>query len=207
VACIFQRYFILSGNDDESFRLLSGTSSGTPLELAVSKRLDHEVTTDYRLVVAAVDGGDPPKTGLVTVHISVADSNDNRPTFDQATYTATVREDAPSGTSLVRVHAVDADSGQNGQVRYHLDRKRCDEKGQFEVDAVTGVVVTRLPLDFEVIDQYLLIVVAVDQGPRRLQTSAIVSVQVYTAFSLCLCLCLSVCLSVSHSDTLVQSVN
>jgi len=183
VACIFQRYFILSGNDEGSFRLLSGTGSGTPLELTVSKRLDHEVTTDYRLVVAAVDGGDPPKTGSVTVHISVADSNDNRPMFDQATYTATVREDAPVGTSVVHVHAVDMDSRQNGQVRYDLDRRRSDERGQFEVDPVTGVVVIRQPLDFEVIEQYLLIVVAVDQGPQRLQTSAIVSVQVSVVLS------------------------
>jgi len=77
---------------------VSGSTSGAPLELAVSKRLDHETTTDYRLVVAAVDGGVPPKTGTVAVHISVADSNDNRPVFDQATYAATVREDAVVGT-------------------------------------------------------------------------------------------------------------
>jgi len=74
-----QNYFILSGNDDNAFRLVSGTGSDAPLQLAVSAPLDHETTTDYHLVLAAVDGGDPPKTGLVTVHISVADSNDNRP--------------------------------------------------------------------------------------------------------------------------------
>ena len=186
VVYVFQRYFIVSGNDDGAFRLVSGTGSGTPLELAVSARLDHEVTTDYRLVVAAVDGGAPPKTGLVTVHISVADSNDNRPVFDQATYTATVREDAAVGTSVVRVHAVDEDSGKNGQVRYHIDRKRCDVRGQFEVDAVTGVIVTREPLDYELIQQYLLIVVAVDQGPQSLKTSAIISVEVFLVLSLTL---------------------
>ena len=180
-----QGYFILSGNDDGAFRLVSGTGSGAPLELAVSTRLDHEVTTDYNLVVAAFDGGDPPKTGLATVHISVADSNDNRPVFDQETYTVSVREDAPVGTSIVRVHAVDADSGKNGQVRYHIDRKRCDARGQFEVDAVTGVIVTRQLLDYELTQQYLLIVIAADQGPQNQRTSpAVVSVQVSIALSL-----------------------
>jgi len=181
---VLQRYFIVSGNDDEAFRLVSGTGSGAPLELAVSARLDHEATTDYHLVLAAVDGGVPPKTGLVTVHISVADSNDNRPVFDQATYTVTVKEDAAIGTSVARVRAVDADSGKNGQVRYHIDRKRCDAGGQFAVDAVTGVIVTRQPLDYELIQQYLLIVVAADQGPQSLQTSAIVSVEVFFVLSL-----------------------
>ena len=145
----------------------------------MSARLDHEIKTDYNLVIAAVDGGAPPKTGLVAVHISVADSNDNRPVFDGASYTASVREDAPLGTSVVRVHAVDADSGQNGQVRYHIDRKRCDAGGQFQVDAVTGVIATAQPLDFEAIEQYELIVVAADRGPQSLKTSVVVSVQVY----------------------------
>jgi len=82
------------------------------------------------------------------------------------------------GTSVIRVRAVDADSGQNGQVRYHIDRRRYDDKRQFDVDPVSGVVVTRQPLDYEVTKQHLLIVVAADQGPQSLQTSAIVSVQV-----------------------------
>jgi len=76
------------------------------------------------------------------------------------------------------VRAVDADSAHNGQVRYHIDRRRCDARQQFDVDAITGVIVTRQPLDYEVTQQYLLIVVAADQGPQSLQTSAIVSVQV-----------------------------
>jgi len=159
---------------------VSGTGSGAPLELAVSARLDHETTTDYHLVLAAVDGGVPPKTGLVTVHVTVADSNDNRPVFERATYTASVREDTTVGTSLVRVRAVDADSGKNGQVRYRIDRRRCDVRGQFEVDTVTGVIVTTQPLDFEVIQHYELIVVAADQGPQSLRTSAVVSVQVFS---------------------------
>ena len=172
----------MSGNDDAAFRLVSGTNSGAPLALAVSGRLDHEATTDYRLVLAAVDGGVPPKTGLVTVHVSVADSNDNRPVFERVTYAVDVREDVSVGTSVVRVRAVDADSGKNGQVRYHIDRRRCDVRGQFEVDAVTGVIVTRQLLDFEVIQRYELIVVAADQGHQSLRASAVVSVQVFSLF-------------------------
>jgi len=168
----------VSGNDDGAFRLVSGSGSGAALELAVSAALDHETTTDYRLAVAAVDGGAPPRTGHVTVHVTVADSNDNRPVFGRSTYSAAVREDAAVGTSVDRVRATDADGGQNGQVRYHIDRKRCDASGQFEVDAVTGVIFTTMSLDYDVVRQYELIVVAADQGPQSLQTSAIVSVQV-----------------------------
>lgn len=98
--------------------------------------------------------------------------------FDRATYTLNVREDTPVGTSIVRVHAVDADSGQNAQVRYHIDRKRCDVRGQFEVDAMSGVIVITRPLDFEITRHHELIVVAADQGPQSLKTSAVVSVQV-----------------------------
>jgi len=88
-----QRYHIASGNEDGAFRLVSGTGSGAALELAVSSPLDHEAKTDHRLVIAAIDGGEPSKTGLVTVHIIVADVNDNRPVFNQDGYTTSVRED------------------------------------------------------------------------------------------------------------------
>ena len=148
--------------------------SGAALELAVSAPLDHETTTEYQLVVAAVDGGAPPRTGHVSVHISVADFNDNRPVFDEAAYRATVPEDVLVGTSVARVHATDADS----QVRYHIDHSRCDTRGQFEVDEVTGVIFTRRPLDYEVSRQHELIVVAKDEAPQSLQSSVVVSVEV-----------------------------
>jgi len=99
--------------------------------------------------------------------------------FERATYTLNVREDAAVGTSIVRVHAVDADSAMNAQVRYHIDRKRCDVSGQFEVDALSGVIVLAKPLDFEITQHHEVIVVAADQGPQSLKTSAVVSVQVH----------------------------
>jgi len=67
------------------------------------------------------------------------------------------------------------------QVRYHVDWKRCDVSGQFEVDTVSGVVTTTRPLDYEVTQQYELIVVAADQGPQSMKTSAVVSIQVLSA--------------------------
>ena len=93
---------IESGNESGAFRLVcaGGDAACSTLELAVSAPLDHESTPDYRLVVAAVDGGMPPRTGHVTVHVTVADSNDNRPVFDQPSYTAAVREDAHVGTCV-----------------------------------------------------------------------------------------------------------
>ena len=168
----------MSGNDAQSFRLVSGTDAGSRLELAVSSRLDHELTTDYQLVLAAVDGGVPARTGFVTIHIHVADSNDNRPVFDNSTYLLTVREDAPVGTSVIQVHAMDRDSALNGQVRYHIDHTRSDVRGHFKVNDVTGVISTSQPLDFELIERYELVLVASDQGSHSLQTSAVVTVQV-----------------------------
>ena len=193
---IVQEYAIVSGNEAGAFRLYHAPSDGT-LELGVAAPLDHETADRYRLVVAAVDGGAPPSTGHVTVHVTVADSNDNRPAFVDATpATAAVREDAAVGTTVVRVTATDADGGLNGQVRYHVDRRRSTSAGggrchggtdrpvsgrggQFEVDALTGAVFTTRPLDFDVERHYELIVVAADRGqPHSLQTSAVVSIQV-----------------------------
>ena len=40
----------------------------------------------YEVVVVAIDGGDPPKSGSTILNISVLDVNDNAPLFDNDTY-------------------------------------------------------------------------------------------------------------------------
>ena len=44
--------------------------------------LDQEEDASFRFLVTAVDGGHPPLTGVVEVHVTVDDINDNAPVFD-----------------------------------------------------------------------------------------------------------------------------
>ncbi|NXD59874.1 PCDGD protein, partial [Corvus moneduloides] len=87
-------------------------------ELVLAKALDREEAAFHELVLRAIDGGDPARTGTARIRVTVLDANDNAPVFSQAEYTVRVPEDVPVGSTLVTVTATDADEGLNGQVKY-----------------------------------------------------------------------------------------
>ena len=55
-------------------------------ELVLDKALDREQQPELSLILTALDGGAPPRSGTTTVHIEVVDINDNAPEFLQSVY-------------------------------------------------------------------------------------------------------------------------
>ncbi|NXB93252.1 PCDGH protein, partial [Vidua chalybeata] len=94
------------------------SSGGSYKVLVLAKALDREEAAFHELVLRAMDGGDPARTGTARIRVTVLDANDNAPVFSQAEYTVRVPEDVPVGSVLVTVTATDADEGLNGQVKY-----------------------------------------------------------------------------------------
>jgi len=80
-----------------------------------------------QVMLYAIDGGDPPRTGSIQVDIAVVDANDNRPEFERSVYEVRVRESTPVGSVLVQVRARDRDAGLNGNVRYKFSRHTAHE--------------------------------------------------------------------------------
>ena len=175
-----QRYEIVGGNVDNAFRLGTKRASNgiLYLDLEINRELDYEETSSYSLVIRAYDGGSPPKYGAMRVNIIVVDANDNQPLFSPTRYNAKVPENATIGTSVLQVFATDRDSGENGRINYQIDRMRSDQSENFRVDPQNGVIFVQKELDYEVKRNYELIVVAQDNGTQKLQTTAIVSVEV-----------------------------
>ena len=65
-------------------------------------------------------------------------------------YEAEVPEDTPVQTTVASVHARDADAGENGHVTYRWAEQTEDAYGSvFGIDAETGDVVLKSPLDYE----------------------------------------------------------
>ena len=174
-----QRFEIVSGNVDDVFDAVWKEKNGNLiLELKVNGMLDYEITPFYLLKIRAYDGGNPPKYGEMTLNITIIDTNDNQPIFNTSRYFAKVPENVTVGTSVLQVFATDRDSGNNGEISYYIDRQRSDERNNFDINASTGVVFVNKPLDYEKKHAYELIVVAQDSGDAKLQTTAVVSVEV-----------------------------
>ncbi|XP_029467149.1 protocadherin-23 [Rhinatrema bivittatum] len=162
------RYEPESGHEEE------GTGTSPALDLVLAHPLDRESAARHQLLIEALDGGSPPRTGRLEVEVRVVDENDNAPAFSQSEYRAAVSESAPPGTVVYRVHATDPDLGSNGQVSYSL-RGGPD---YFEVEEQSGLVRVRRPLDREVRARHELLVQASDAGVTPERASARLSVRV-----------------------------
>ncbi|NXY44081.1 PCDC2 protein, partial [Ceuthmochares aereus] len=146
---------------------LKGFQSGSKLlELLLQQPLDREQSALQELVLTAVDGGDPPKSGTAQISVRVMDTNDNPPAFDRSTHTVSLLENAPLGTLVVKLNASDPDEGSNGDVIYSFGSYTPQKVRQlFSVDPHSGEVRVNGTLDYEEASSYEIYVQATDQGP------------------------------------------
>ncbi|XP_068062402.1 protocadherin gamma-A6-like [Anomalospiza imberbis] len=154
----------LSGDEHFSLAVQAGPGGDQRPELVLAKALDREEAAFHELVLRAMDGGDPARTGTARIRVTVLDANDNAPVFNQAEYTVRVPEDVPVGSVLVTVTATDNDEGLYGRVKYTL--KKITERASkiFHLDSETGAITLLRSLDFEEGDSYDLEVQARDGG-------------------------------------------
>ncbi|XP_016061077.1 PREDICTED: protocadherin gamma-B1 isoform X16 [Miniopterus natalensis] len=133
-------------------------------ELLLEKPLDREQQSSHRLILTAIDGGDPPLSGTTQIQILVTDANDNAPVFSQDTYRVRLQENKPQGTFVLRVKATDQDEGTNAQITYAFLNAPASTSLLFSLNPNTGDITTNGTLDFEETSMYMLSVEAKDGG-------------------------------------------
>ncbi|XP_007461551.1 PREDICTED: protocadherin beta-6 [Lipotes vexillifer] len=144
-------------------------------ELVLDKALDREEQPELRLILTALDGGSPPRSGTTKIQIVVLDSNDNTPEFAQEFYEAQVPENSSLGSLVLTVSARDLDAGSFGEVSYALFQ--VDDVNQpFEINANTGEIRLRKTLDFEEFQSYQVDVEATDGGGLSGKCSLVIKV-------------------------------
>ncbi|XP_026135744.1 protocadherin gamma-A11-like isoform X15 [Carassius auratus] len=154
--------YILEKNNNFVLAVNSKTDGSKNVELLLDKELDREQQKEVTLILTAVDGGTPPRSGTVAIHVTVLDANDNAPVFSQAVYKVSLPENSPLDTVVVTVSATDADEGQNGEVTYEFGHLSESAKETFSLDHKTGQIAVKGPIDFEDESRYEIIVEAKD---------------------------------------------
>ncbi|XP_053284251.1 protocadherin gamma-A12 isoform X9 [Pleuronectes platessa] len=137
-------------------------SNRNTLELVLDKELDREKQGDMNLLLTALDGGSPQRSGTVVIHVNVLDANDNAPVFSQALYKASLPENSPLDTVVVTVSATDADEGVNGDVTYDFGHVTEDVKKVFSIDRKNGKITVNGAIDYESVTSYDLRIKAKD---------------------------------------------
>ncbi|XP_074924128.1 protocadherin gamma-B5-like isoform X18 [Chelonoidis abingdonii] len=133
-------------------------------ELELEKLLDREKQSSHLLILTAVDGGDPVRTGTVQIRINVTDANDNPPTFTEKVYKIRLRENLPKGSLVLQVKATDMDEGFNAQITYSFSNIPDSVRQLFSLDPGNGSITTTSIIDYEEANSYILSVEAKDGG-------------------------------------------
>ncbi|XP_054647389.1 protocadherin gamma-A4-like [Dunckerocampus dactyliophorus] len=141
--------YILQQNSNFVFHIQTTNSGSKYGELILDKELDREEQQDIKLLLTAVDGGSPRRSGTVLIHVIVLDANDNAPIFTQAIYTSSVKEDVALKTPVITVSASDADEGVNGEVTYEFSRLSDKSRNMFSLNQKTGEIVVIGEIDYE----------------------------------------------------------
>eukprot|EP00063_Salmo_salar_P077279 XP_014052114.1 PREDICTED: protocadherin beta-15-like isoform X9 [Salmo salar] len=161
-------YFVLAVNTNRD--------GGKYSELVLEKELDRELQQEVTLLLTAVDGGTPQRSGTVVIHVTVLDANDNKPVFSQDVYRVSLTENSPLDYVVVTVSATDADKGANGEVTYDFSSISDKASTVFSIDKGTGVIRVVGPVDFEERKDYEMRVQAKDGSGLASNTKVIIDI-------------------------------
>ncbi|XP_029918225.1 protocadherin gamma-C5-like isoform X6 [Myripristis murdjan] len=148
-------------------------------ELVLEKPLDREKQSVHELLLTALDGGNPAKTGTSKIIVTVLDNNDNVPVFKNSLYKISVNENNPSGFLLAKLEATDADEGVNGEVQYAFAEHTPQSLlSIFQINSVTGELFLIGELDYESDATHAIDVTAKDKGIPEMEGHCRVQVEV-----------------------------
>ncbi|XP_068725251.1 protocadherin-like protein isoform X1 [Montipora capricornis] len=172
--------YSISGQGRDAFKIDPKTGV-----LSTVKPLDRETKARYDFLAFATDNPESEavsrRTGSCDVVIWIRDINDNAPRFPDDIYEGGVQENQSPGARVMELSAVDDDDPNesgNAIMSYELID---DSSGRFRIERDTGLIRTRVKLDREEEDEYLLVVNATDGGNPALSGHVEVKVKVTDA--------------------------
>ncbi|KAL6474018.1 hypothetical protein MHYP_G00175790 [Metynnis hypsauchen] len=171
----------LSPNEHFSLDVQSGEEQSVSAELVLQKALDREKQPVVQLILTAVDGGKPPRSGTMQIVVNVEDVNDNVPVCNKTLYKARVTENSPPGTPVIIVHATDLDEGQNGEnarVTYSLleSSKSSSVTSLVNINSDSGDIQSLQSFNYEEMKTFQFKVQATDSGVPPLSSNVSVNV-------------------------------
>ncbi|XP_034037715.1 protocadherin alpha-2-like [Thalassophryne amazonica] len=173
------RSYKLSQNEYFSLDVQTSGGHGVSAELVLQKALDREKQGIVPLLLTAVDGGKPPRSGSLQIIINVMDTNDNIPTFNKSLYKVRIKENASPGTLVIKLNAKDLDDGINCKISYSFSQHgNIDLSRKFSINSDTGEISIKDTLDYEETPAYEIRVKATDEGqpPRSGHAKVLIEV-------------------------------
>ncbi|XP_061090092.1 protocadherin alpha-C2-like [Conger conger] len=171
--------YTLTESDSFNIEIQTGSDGTKYVELVLIKALDREQQSVHNLILTAVDGGVPSRSGTASIIVRVLDTNDNAPQFDQQVYTVNMTENSPIGTLLLKLNATDLDEGSNAEIVYSFTLYTSEKTQEmFVLNSDTGEIKVKDIIDFEEIKILEMHIQAKDKGQHPLSGQCTVMVYV-----------------------------
>ncbi|XP_049324637.1 protocadherin alpha-13 isoform X4 [Astyanax mexicanus] len=172
--------YMLSPNEHFSVDVQSYGEQSVSAELVLQKPLDREKQSVIKLILTAVDGGKPAKSGTMEIIVNVLDINDNNPVFSKPLYKVKIKENAPFGTKILTVTATDPDDGVNGDIVYTLVEQHGNSASHlFSINQEHGDISVKGNINYEETSAIELRVQAQDKSitPRHTNCKVLIEVE------------------------------
>ncbi|XP_059918650.1 protocadherin alpha-C2-like [Gadus macrocephalus] len=159
----------LSESEHFNIEVQTGRDGSKFADLILKKALDREMQAVHHLVLSAVDGGTPTRSGTASVIVHVLDINDNTPTFYKEEYNIKVMENSPIGSLVLQLNATDSDEGSNADITYSYSLYTSEKTQEmFNINPSNGELTVKGMLNYEDFRIYDMEIIAMDKGANAL---------------------------------------
>ncbi|XP_065131254.1 protocadherin alpha-C2-like isoform X3 [Paramisgurnus dabryanus] len=161
--------YYLSKSEHFDIEIQTGRDGSKFADLILKKSLDREEQAIHNLILTAVDGGVPARSGIASIIVRVLDTNDNAPQFDKDSYTINLTENSPIGSLVVKLNATDKDEGSNSDINYSYSLYTSEKTQQtFSLNPDNGEIRVKEIINYEDFRIYDMEIIATDKGVNSL---------------------------------------
>ncbi|XP_061542397.1 protocadherin alpha-C2-like isoform X2 [Phycodurus eques] len=169
----------LSSSQHFNIEIQTGRDGSKFADLILTKVLDREQQAEHHLILTAVDGGVPTRTGTASIIVRVLDVNDNAPSFEHGKYFVEVMENSPIGSLLIQLNATDFDEGSNSDVFYSYSLYTSERtQNVFNLNRENGEIRVKEMINYEDLKMFEMEVIASDKGRKSLSGQCKVTIRV-----------------------------
>nr|XP_057919157.1 protocadherin alpha-C2-like isoform X2 [Doryrhamphus excisus] len=169
----------LSTSQHFNIEIQTGRDGSKFADLILTKMLDREQQAVHHLILTAVDGGLPTRTGTASIIVRVLDVNDNAPSFEKDTYSVDVMENSPIGSLVIQMNATDSDEGSNSDVHYSYSLYTSEKtQNMFSLNQENGEIRIKEMINYEDLKLYEMEIIASDKGLNSLSSQCRLTIQV-----------------------------
>ncbi|XP_022625940.1 protocadherin alpha-C2-like [Seriola dumerili] len=169
----------LSESEHFALEIQTGRDGSKFADLILKKALDREQQDVHNLILTAVDGGVPTRTGTASIIVRVLDVNDNAPSFEKDRYVVDVMENSPIGSLVIKLNATDLDEGSNSDIVYSYSLYTSERtQNMFNLNPENGEIRVKEMINYEDIKLYEMEIIAADKGQNSLSGQCKLTIQV-----------------------------